>query len=361
MRNIRNILSVVCGYVAAVIGAGFASGQEIISFFVKYGKYSIIGVLLSCVIFSVFAYAVLSVCVEKNIETYSDYLNNFFRHNIRKIVEIITLLFAISTVCVMTACAGEMFFILFGIKKIFGAIIFNAVCGMIFFMNNKKIMGINSILGAIIIFGIIFCCFYILRFREHQVFSNEVKMTVSSISYAGYNLITTGAILAGMSRFLQDRKDAALASVMSGVVLFVMMLLIWTVLEIYYGKINLGEIPMLTMALRQNKVFGAIYGTMLFFAVITTDVSNGFNVLDIASRKIGKNVVVFFMTVIAVAMSGAGFSKIINTAYRLCGYGGLVLVFYVIYNFIKNMNKVENERKNENTKVKLAKNKHNRL
>ena len=84
---------------------------------------------------------------------------------------------------------------------------------------------------------------------------------------------------------MQDRKEAALASVMSGVVLFVMMLLIWTVLEIYYGKINLGEIPMLTMALRQNKVFGAIYGTMLFFAVITTDVSNGFNVLDIASRK----------------------------------------------------------------------------
>ena len=53
MRNIRNVLSVVCGYVAAVIGAGFASGQEIISFFVKYGKYSIIGVLLSCVIFGV--------------------------------------------------------------------------------------------------------------------------------------------------------------------------------------------------------------------------------------------------------------------------------------------------------------------
>ena len=56
MRNIRNILSVVCGYVAAVIGAGFASGQEIISFFVKYGKYSIIGVLL-------FVYYFFGVCV----------------------------------------------------------------------------------------------------------------------------------------------------------------------------------------------------------------------------------------------------------------------------------------------------------
>lgn len=355
MRNIRNILSVVCGYAAAVIGAGFASGQEIISFFVKYGKYSIIGVLLSCVIFSLFAYAVLTVCVEKKIETYSEYLNNFFGQNTRKFVEIITLFFAMSTVCVMTACAGEMFFVLFGLKKIFGAIIFNVVCGIIFFMNNKKIMGINSILGAIIIFGIIFCCFYILRFREHQAFSNEVKMTVSSISYAGYNLITAGAILAGMSRFLQDRKEAALASVMSGAVLFVMMLLIWIVLEIYYGKINLGEIPMLTMTIRQNKLLGVIYGAMLLLAVITTDVSNGFSVLDIASGKIGKNVTVLFMTIIAVAMSGAGFSKIINTAYRICGYGGLVLVFFVIYNFIKNMNKVENKRKKEKTKVKWVK------
>ena len=78
MRNIRNILSVVCGYAAAVIGAGFASGQEIISFFVKYGKYSIIGVLLSCIIFSVFAYAVLSVCVEKNIENLFGLSEQFF-------------------------------------------------------------------------------------------------------------------------------------------------------------------------------------------------------------------------------------------------------------------------------------------
>lgn len=355
MKNVRNILSVVCGYSAAVIGAGFASGQEIISFFVKYGKFSIVGVLLSCIIFSLFAYAVLAVCVEKNIETYSDYLNNFFGQKVRRFVGIITLVFAVSTVCVMTACAGEMCFILFGFKKIFGAVIFNVICGIIFFMNNKKIMGINSVLGAIIIFGIIFCCFYILRFREHQTFLNEVKMTVSSISYAGYNLITAGAILSGMSRFLKDGKEAALASIMSGAVLFVMMLLIWAVLEIYYGKINLGEIPMLTMTVRQNKLLGLIYGIMLFLAVITTDISNGFGVLDIVSEKIGKNFAVFFLTIIAVAMSGAGFSKIINTAYRICGYGGLVLVFYVIYKFIKNMNKVENERKTKKTKAKRVK------
>ena len=79
MRNIRNVLSVVCGYVAAVIGAGFASGQEIISFFVKYGKYSIIGVLLFVrYFFGVCVCGFIGMCRKKNIETYSDYLNIFW-------------------------------------------------------------------------------------------------------------------------------------------------------------------------------------------------------------------------------------------------------------------------------------------
>ena len=92
MRNIRNILSRRMRLCGGGYRCRFCVGTGDYKLFVKYGKYSIIGVLLSCIIFSVFAYAVLSVCVEKNIETYSDYLNNFFRHNIRKIVEIITLL-----------------------------------------------------------------------------------------------------------------------------------------------------------------------------------------------------------------------------------------------------------------------------
>ena len=53
MRNIRNILALYAVMQAAVIGAGFASGQGDYKLFVKYGKYSIIGVLLSYVIFSV--------------------------------------------------------------------------------------------------------------------------------------------------------------------------------------------------------------------------------------------------------------------------------------------------------------------
>lgn len=345
-KSLFNILGVSCGYAAAVIGAGFASGQEIVSFFVKYGKCSIIGICIACVIFSLFSCAVLCTCVDKKIYNYSDFLDSIFKGgHIRRIMEVMTLVFAAASLCVMTACAGEMGKVLLGVPGIAGALAFTAACGAIFFMGSKKLMEINSVLGAVIVFGIILSCLYILRFREHQAFANEASMAVSGVVYAGYNLLTAGAILSGMSRCLKSKGEAVLSSAVSGFVLFVMITLIWGVLGIYYGKINLGEIPMLTMSLRQNNILGIFYGIMLLFAVLTTGVSNGFGVIDIAVKKISRTKAVVILLITAFCMSGAGFANLINTAYRICGYVGMVIVFAVIYKFLKNMKKVVKRRK----------------
>ena len=77
MRSIVNIFAVSFGYAAAVIGAGFASGQEIVSFFVKYGRYSLFGILIACLIFFAFSYAVLCSCKEYNIHSYDELLTKF--------------------------------------------------------------------------------------------------------------------------------------------------------------------------------------------------------------------------------------------------------------------------------------------
>lgn len=332
MRGVRNILCVSSGYIAAVIGAGFASGQEIVSFFVKYGRYSIIGVFIACVIFALFSYAVLSVCAQSGIHSYTGFLSAVFgkKYGV-KAVEVVTLVFAAASVCVMTACAGEIMFVICGSRRILGAFIFTLICGIIFFSGSKNIMRINSALGAVIIFGIIFSCLYILRYREHQTFSNTVSMALSGVTYAGYNLITAGAILSGMSAFLKNKREAAISSAVSGFVLFVMITLIWGVLGIYYGKISLGEIPMLTMAFRQNKILGGFYTVMLVFAVLTTGVSNGFGMIDILKQKIGRKTAVILIMAAGFCLSGAGFSNLINTAYRACGYAGIVIVVFVLF------------------------------
>ena len=62
-------------YIAAIIGAGFASGAEIVSYFLKYGKQSILGIILSGVLFGVLSYFVLKICVREKISTFSEFLD----------------------------------------------------------------------------------------------------------------------------------------------------------------------------------------------------------------------------------------------------------------------------------------------
>ncbi len=42
-----DLLAVMGLYVGGVIGAGFASGQELVVFFVRYGAGGLVGILLS--------------------------------------------------------------------------------------------------------------------------------------------------------------------------------------------------------------------------------------------------------------------------------------------------------------------------
>ena len=338
--NTSSILAVSGGYAAAVIGAGFASGQEIVSFFVKFGKYGIIGIAVSCAAFALFAYAVTGFCTKRKIYSYSDFLAVIIRRKpLVYIAEAAVFLCAAASMCVMTACAGEIGAMSAGFSQIVGAALFITLCGAALFMETRGTMGINSAIGIIITAGIIFTCFYIFRFREHQTFSMSVSAVVSGVSYAGYNLIGTGAVLACMSRLLGSKRDAAMASVAAGVSLFIMITLIYGVLSVYYGKIDLGEIPMLTMALRQNRPLGVFYGIMLAMAVLSTGIANGFALVDILSRAMRRKTAVLTVTLSALAMSGAGFSTLVNTAYRFCGYVGAVVSAVIIIAALKVKNK----------------------
>ena len=63
----KKILKIVFVIIGTLIGAGFASGQEIYSFFYVYGKKGIIGLILSALIMSIVIYKVLKIIKEKGI------------------------------------------------------------------------------------------------------------------------------------------------------------------------------------------------------------------------------------------------------------------------------------------------------
>lgn len=334
----KQSVMVAFSYIAASIGAGFASGAEVVSFFVGYGKESIIGVILSCVLFAVFSCIMLKDCIEYKISDFGEYLNLIMPDFCKKITDTVVFVFMAISLAAMSAAAGEILKDIFMLPNFLGVIIFSMLCVFLLNFSVAGLTKINGILGILIAIGLVLACIYIINFRFLEAFNSFSKITSSAVSYTAYNQIAAAVILCSMSSLLNTKKQTVLTSVLIGGGLFIILVFMWCVLGIYYGKVDLGEIPMLFIASRQGNVFYALYSIILFLAVLTTAISNGFGVTEYVKRKTTKwgalVIILFFM----IFLSGIGFSVIVDTAYRICGYASLILPVFMIINRVKRRN-----------------------
>lgn len=327
----KNILIAAYAFAAALIGAGFASGQEILSYFVKYGKFGIIGITVTGLLFMLFSFIILTGCISSNARSYDEFLLVIEYPRLKSFIRVLTSVFSFTTYAVMLSACGEITGILSGIQNKYGALAAAVICTIILCFGSERTFSLNGILGICLAVGIPACCIYMLCYREYHVFSPAVSAINSSFIYSGYNLLTSVPLLAVLSRRLRNKSEAFAASVISAGVLFVIMALIFILLSIYSNRIPLGEFPMLTLSYRQSTVFAAIYGAMLIGAIATTMLAAGGSIIEIVPGA-RRPITLALLSASAYAISGFGFSRLINTAYKLCGIiGFLVCIIICIF------------------------------
>lgn len=337
--TLKYILMISYAYIAALIGAGFASGQEILCYFTVFGRKGFYGVIIAAVIFALFAYSVLRMAVLTKSCGFDEFLGRLPGSFIAKLLKLLTGIFAFAAYTVMLAAMGGILNVLFGIPQRVGALFAAVVCALLFARGVRSVFRLNGIIGVMLVVGIAICCIYILQYREFHVFSENAAVIGSACIYSGYNLLSAAPLLIVMSKYINSTSEAAAVSVISGGVLFFLMVLIFGILSIYANRISLGEFPMLTLAFRQNHVFGIFYGIMLSGAIVTTLLSSGGSMVEVLSLK--NRMFIMLLSVISYAVSGFGFSRLVDTAYRVCGIIGFAAVIFIIFVCLKSKVKKE--------------------
>ena len=79
-----NILKVTFVIVGTIIGAGFASGQEIMIFFNNYGLFGFLGLILSIVLICFIIYKTLKINLTHNIKTYQKFIEIIIPSKLRE-------------------------------------------------------------------------------------------------------------------------------------------------------------------------------------------------------------------------------------------------------------------------------------
>lgn len=159
-------------------------------------------------------------------------------------------------------------------------------CAVVFFFDLKGILTVNAVLAPIMAVSLFVLGVMSFVFRDTAVFGSGIlarlcdNFIVSALIYASYNLLTAIVILAQMRQIVTKKRVALGAAVIGGAALFIIALAIWAAIGLYYGKIELGEMPFLTIVARRGDIMRILYSVVLYFSMFTTAISCGYGVLE---------------------------------------------------------------------------------
>ena len=151
------VISITLVIIGALIGAGFASGQEIFSFFYIYGKNGIYGILIMSILIGIFIYKSLKIIKYENIQNYDEFLKNLIRNKkIKDFADILINIFILISFYIMIAGFGAYLEQELHINSILGSGILSIICYFIFQSNLKGVVKVNQFLIPILIVVIVF-------------------------------------------------------------------------------------------------------------------------------------------------------------------------------------------------------------
>jgi uncharacterized membrane protein YkvI len=328
---------------AAVIAGGYATGRELVEFFLPAGpRGGLLGMLVSMLVWS----AVLMASFElARVARAYDY-RSFFKLLLGRgwfVFEIGYFLLMIVILAVMGAAAGEIAHSLFGLPRLVGSLAMIAATGAMLFFNSAVIEKFLTVsVGYLYLVYLVFVIWSVVAFGD-RIEANFASVPVAGnwfkagVTYAGYNVATIPAILFCI-RHLGRRREALVAGALAGPLGMLPGVVFYIAMMGYYHEIGAEALP---SAFLLAKLHAPWFEWAFQIAVLLTLVDTGVALLHAINERVAKSyeerqrpmpqalrptLAVGVMLVAVYAASAVGLVELIAK-----GYGTLTWLFLAVY------------------------------
>lgn len=286
------------------------------------------GIIIASFLFAIIVLFILKTVSKKAINSFDDLIGN------NKIIKFVDEMFLLICFCIMIAGIGAFFEEQFEISHWLGALIGSAICFLVFSYKYKGLEIFNTVLVPFIIIGIIFIS--IGRYDLNTF--DKIKYTLqgftipnfllSSILYVGYNSLVLIPILIKLKQYSLSDKQKNIIAVGVFSILCIVGVLLYNVINLFFPKIMVFELPTLKLASMLGDSVGFIFGFIILFAIFTTAISCGFALLEMNEKYyMIKSIII---CLIGFILSNYGFSHLVNLLFPIFGYVGVAEIIYII-------------------------------
>lgn len=204
-EKMRKSLQIGGAFVGLIVGAGFASGQEIMQFFTSFGLIGIVGALLATFAFSFLGMTLAQLGSQLQTTSHKGVIYYMGGRYIGLALDFLITFFLFGVAVVMFAGSGATFQQMFGIPTAIGSIIMVVLTIATLLLNVKNIINVIAILTpylmAVIFIILIYSLFTMdLSLSEaNQIAKEQASASsnwfVSALLYVSYNLAAGAAML----------------------------------------------------------------------------------------------------------------------------------------------------------------------
>ncbi len=337
-------VKIAATYIGTIVGAGFATGQEILQFFARFGLPGIIGLIITTVLFIYFGFIIMDLGKDLDAESHLDIIKYTGNKFISIITDIIITFFLFGAFTAMIAGTGALFEQQFAWSSIIGSIIMAVITAMTVLTGFNGVINSISIVVPFLLTSVIGISVFSIIKMPPQISSASIDIQqtglvnnwlLATILYISYNTVISIAVLGPLGVQAKNKKSIKKGAILGGFGLGLGSFLIYLALSGNLSYVAKLEVPMIYIAGSISPIIQIIYAFILIAEVYTTAVGSlfGFTARVDENRRLrGKNkIVVIVVTIGAFFASLFGFSNLVKYLYPLVGYAGLIMLLSLIY------------------------------
>lgn len=359
---LKKSLQIAGAYIGLLVGAGFASGQEVMQFFTSFGWGGLVGTGIAAILFAFLGMQILQIGSRLQTISHRDVIYQICGKYIGSGIDILVTFFLFGVASVMIAGSGSIFQQQFGIPPIIGAFILTILVILTLCLNVKKVISLISMITPLLLLLIFVITVY-------SIFTNDINLSqldtisknqpsaapnwfIGGILYVSYNIMAGLSMLAIIGGTIKDKKVASFGGLLGGLGLGLLLFLINLALFINADIIQDTAMPTLFLATELSPVIGLLMTIALLGMIYNTAVGM---LYSFTARFIKPETPRFRCSVVVISLlsfcaSFVGFTELVGTVYPVTGYLGLVLILAILIAWISG-NKKKNSQGDYKKKV----------
>jgi len=358
----KKYLSVAFAYVGVIVGAGLASGQDLLQYFLAFGAKGLIGIVALGVLNVIFGVVALQLGSYLRSDNHDEVFERITHPVLRRVIDVVLIFSAFTMGFVMLAGAGANLQQQFGVPTWAGSLLCALLVILTAFLDFDRIMNVIGVFTPIIMIAIAVLAIYSLvtphaGIAELNAAARNVTPALPNLWLATINYfalcvvggIAMAFVLGGsILRIGEARRAGRIGGVLIALVLGA------DALALYLNVDRIWDVnvPALEIARSIHPLFAFGYTLVIFALIYNTAFSLFYSTARRFSGGSTSRMRLVLVGVVAAgyAASFMGFKKLIGVMYPVIGWLGVVLLIILAVGWLRERSAVVRE---ENLRRKL--------